>query len=113
MKKIVEYFRQEGILFRSLSPIAPKELGSRKKVEIYLGVDTKSFYTMILFIEKKSRILRKESEALMQLHTQLEKKISAKIVKKYILVAAPLCSKAKRYMEEQGWRVVEVGAKEA
>ena len=109
MKEIVEYYRKKGILFRSLKHIPTKELGSRKKVEIYLGVDTNTYYTMIIFIEKKSRILRKEAEEIMLFHDKLEKQISSKILKKYTLIKAPLCSKAKKSMEEKGWKVEEVG----
>ncbi len=108
MKKIVEHYRKKGILFRSLKRIPTKELGSRKKVEIYLGVDTKTYYTMIIFIEKKSRILRKEAEEIMLFHDKLEKQIASKILKKYIVIKAPLCSKAKKSMEEKGWKVEEV-----
>jgi hypothetical protein len=109
MKEVVEYYSNKGILFRSLKQIPVKELGSRKRVEIYLGVDTQSYYTMIISIEKKSRILRKEAEEIMLFHEKLEKQIASKILKKYILIKAPLCSKAKKSMEEKGWKVEEVG----
>ena len=41
MKQIVEYLQKKNIIFKSLKEILPKELGSRKKVSLHLGVDLK------------------------------------------------------------------------
>ena len=105
MKKIVEYLHSKKLIFKSLKEITPKELGSRKKIALYLGVDLKEYYTLVMCIEKKSRILRKEANELMLLHEKMEKYIDSKITKKYIIIKAPLCSKAKALLEEQGWKV--------
>ncbi len=108
MKEIVEYLQQKNIIFKSLEEVAPKEVGSRKKVGLYIGVDLKGFYALAVLLEKKSRVLRKEAEVLMALHEKLEKYIDTKITKKYIIIKAPLCSKAKDLLEEKGWRVFHV-----
>jgi len=105
MKRIVEYLQEKHIIFKSLKSITPKELGSRKKIELYLGVDLKGFYAVVMSVEKKSRVLRKEAEELMLLHEKLEKYIDSSIKKKYIIIKAPLCSKAKAMLEEHGWKV--------
>ena len=105
MKKIVEYLQEKHIIFKSLKRITPKELGSRKKIELYLGVDLKDYYSVVMLVEKKSRVLRKEAEELMLLHGKLEKYIDSSIKKKYMIIKAPLCSKAKALLEEHGWKV--------
>ena len=105
MKQIVEYLQQKNIIFKSLKEIRPKELASRKKIELYLGVDLKGYYALVMRIEKKSRVLRKEAGELMLLHEKLEKYIDSKIMKKYMIIIAPLCSKAKALLEENGWKV--------
>ena len=105
MKKIVEYLHSKKLIFKSLKEITPKELGSRKKIELYLGIDLKEYYTLVMRVEKKSRILRKEANELMLLHEKLEKYIDSKITKKYIIIKAPLCSKAKALLEDHGWKV--------
>ncbi len=105
MKKIVEYLQQKNIIFKSFKEIMPKELGSRKKIELYLGVDLKGYYTLVMHVEKKSRVLRKEVGEFMVLHEKLEKHIDSKITKKYIIIKAPLCSKAKALLEENKWKV--------
>jgi hypothetical protein len=86
----------------------PKELGSRKKVSLNLGIDLKGYYALVMEVEKKSRVLRKEAGELMLLHEKLEQYVESKITKKYILIKAPLCSHAKAMLEENGWKVWHV-----
>lgn len=105
MKKIVEYLKNHDLIFKSLDPISPKELGSRKKIEIYLGVDLEGYYADVMNVQKKSRVLRKEIGELMALHTKLESYVDSSIKKKYIIIQAPLCSKARALLEENNWTV--------
>ncbi len=105
MKYIVDYLQKKQIIFKSLKEIIPKELGSRKKVQLFIGVDLKGYYALVMQLEKKSRVLRKEVGDLIRLHEKLEKYIDSKITKKYILIKAPLCSHAKKMLEENGWKV--------
>lgn len=105
MKALVEYLNHKNIIFKSLQEITPKELGSRKKVAMYLGVDLKGYYALVMEVKKKSRVLRKEAGELILLHEKLETYIGSKITKKYIIIKAPLCSHAKAMLEEHGWKV--------
>jgi len=110
MKEIVEFLQQKRIIFKSFKEIAPKEIGSRKRVGLYVGVDIKGYYALVMVLEKKSRVLRKEARELMALHEKLEHYIDSKINKKYIIIKAPLCSHAKAMLEENGWRVFTMEA---
>ncbi|NOR56322.1 MAG: hypothetical protein GQ531_08945 [Sulfurovum sp.] len=105
MKEIVEYLQGKNLIFKSLKEITPKELGSRKKITLYLGVDMKGYYALVMSLEKKSRVLKKEALELMALHEKVERYMDTKIMKKYIIIKAPLCSKAKSLMEEHKWKV--------
>jgi preprotein translocase subunit SecD len=109
MKALVEYLNHKNIIFKSLQEIMPKELGSRKKVSLYLGLDLKGYYSLVMEVEKKSRVLRKEAAELMRLHEKLEQYVESKITKKYMIVKAPLCSHAKAMLEENGWKVWHEG----
>lgn len=109
MKSLLEKLQSKNLIFKSFKEIAPKELGSRKKVNIYLAVDLKKYYTLVMTIEKKSRILKKEAQTLMDLHEKLEKLKETKITKKHIFITAPLCSKAKALLEENKWKVWHEG----
>lgn len=108
MKALVEYLNYKNIIFKSLEEIMPKELGSRKKVSLYLGVDLKGYYALVIELDKKSRVLRKEATELMLLHEKLEKYIDSRVTKKYIMIKAPLCSHAKTVLGENGWKVWHV-----
>ncbi len=105
MKEIVEFLASKKLVCRRLKAIAPKELGSRKRVEIYLGVALDDYYCTIMVLKKKSRVLRKEAEELEKLHNLLCEKVGAAIKRKYLLIDAPLCSKAAALLEERGWRI--------
>jgi len=109
MKDIVEYLGKRNIIFKSLKEIAPKLLGSRKKVSLHVGVDLKSYYVLVIELEKKSRVIQKEVNELVVLHEKTERYIDSRITKKYIIIKAPLCSKAKALLEEKGWRVWHEG----
>jgi len=50
-------------------------------------------------------VLRKEVGELMALHEKLEAYIDSSIKKKYMIIKAPLCSKAKALLEENAWKV--------
>ena len=104
MKTIVEHLRIHGILCRKLSEISPKELGTRKRIIPYVGVNLEGYYCSVFVLSKKSRVLRKEAEELEELHKKMERWKGTTISKKYIWVDAPLCSKAKAWMEEKGWK---------
>lgn len=105
MKELVEYLNTKNIIFKSLREITPKELGSRKKISLYLGVNLKGYYALVMQLEKKSRVLRKEAAELIGLHEKVERHIDSKVTKKYIIIKAPLCSHAKKMLEESGWKV--------
>jgi alkyl hydroperoxide reductase subunit AhpF len=101
----VDFFNEDGIIFQSLKKIIPRELSTRKKIDIYLGVDIKGYFVDIMQLEKKSRILLKEAKEIELLHKKLELYNGSLIKKRYIIVKAPLCSKAKSYLESEGWKV--------
>ena len=105
LKDIVEFLAKKKILFKSMTQITPKELGSRKKLQIYLAVDMGGYYNLIIYISKKSRFIQKDANDIINLHTKVERLKDIIIKKKIILIDAPLCSKAKAKLIEDGWRV--------
>ncbi len=104
MRVIVDHLRAAGIVCKKLTPVPPKELNSRKRVTIHLGVDTDGYYCSVWHLSKKSRVLRKEAEELFDLHDRLERHADTLITRKFIRIDAPLCSKARALMEGKGWR---------
>ena len=105
MKEIVEFLAGRGILCPRFEVVEPRKLESRKRVEIYRGVDREGYYCLVMVLRKKSRILSKEAEELETLHRRLEAKMEARIKRCYLLYDAPLCSKAAAWLREKGWKI--------
>ena len=108
MKSVVELLASKGILCRRFEKVEPKKLESRKRVEIYRGVETDDYYCMVIVARNKSRILRKEASEYIELHRRLEEKMGAKVKRRYLLYDAPLCSKAAAMLEEAGWKLIPI-----
>ena len=105
LKALTQYFVNKNILFKQIEQITPKTLGSRKKIGIYsaLGID-KNYYA-IFIIDAKSRFLRKNAQDLLLLLEQLIAHEEHNFKKKILLISSPLCSKAKTFLQEEGWSV--------
>jgi hypothetical protein len=59
MQEFEKVTTQLDLLCPKLQVLSPKELGSRKRVSIFFGVDEQSYYCFIIFVSKKSRILKR------------------------------------------------------
>lgn len=105
MKKLTNYFTHKNILFKELNPLEPKELNSRKKLDIYTGVGIDSNYYAIFIIDAKSRFIRKNANDLLELYAKLVEYKEHNFKKKILLISSPLCSKAKAFLKENGWSV--------
>ena len=106
MKEVVEALSQNSIICKSLDKIELKTLGSRKKIDLYLGVTINKFYCIIIYINRKSSIVTKDIKDYIKLHQKLEEYNSSKILKKYIIIQSPLSTKAKERLESSGWKII-------
>ncbi len=105
MKELVEFFKKRGIIFRSLRPLDPKALGIKKRLELFEGVDLEGAFVLVMKIARKSRVVQKEAQQLEVLAKEIESKVGHRFKYRYMIIQAPLCSKAKKWLEENGWRV--------
>lgn len=105
MKALTEYFVQKNILFKEIENIEPKSLGSRKKIDIYTGVGIDKNYYAVFIVDAKSRFLRKNANDLLVLLSQLADFKGHNFKKKFLLISSPLCSKAKTFLQDEGFRV--------
>lgn len=104
-KELIDFLAKKKVICKSFEAISLKELGSRKKAELFFGVNLEDYYCFVFVVEKKSRFLTKDANEFLELHLRVEKYKDTTIKKKYILVKAPLCSKAKALLEENSWIV--------
>lgn len=105
MKELTTYFTNKNILFKEIKSIYPKELDSRKKIEIYAATTIDSKFYAIFVVDSKSRFIRKNADALMELCEKLAVYLDHNFKKKELLISSPLCSKAKEYLKQNDWSV--------
>jgi regulator of sigma D len=105
LKDLTKYFLQKDILFKEINPVLPKDLGSRKKIDIFVATSLSKEYYAIFVIDAKSRFIKKNAFDLDELCTKLTDFIEHNFKKKELLISSPICSKAKKYLEEQSWSV--------
>jgi hypothetical protein len=99
MKEVVDALLKYNIVCKKLEKIS---FPTKKRVDVFLGVNLKSEYCLVVRIYKKSRFLRKDIEFL----NEIEKffKINFRRKKK-IVILKEICSKAKSEINE--WRVID------
>ena len=105
MKEITKYFLDQDILFKDFEKVEANELGSRKKIEIFSATASNRDYYAIFVIDGKSRFIRKNAEDLMLLLQKLIDYKGHNFKRKVLLISSPLCSKAKKFLEDQKWSV--------
>jgi hypothetical protein len=105
LKKLTTYYTNKNILFRDVKQITPKEIGSRKKIDIYAATSVDSNFYAIFIVDSKSRFIRKSANDLMELCEKLSIHLDHNFKKKELLVSSPLCSKAKEYLKQNDWSI--------
>jgi hypothetical protein len=106
MKELVNVLLKKNYIYKSLKEIDKKTLDSRKKIDIYEGVDTNSYYASIFILVQKSRFLRKNADDLEMLFEKLKVVQDHNYKKKILIYQMPLCGKAKVQMKESGWVLI-------
>lgn len=105
MKNLTKYYLNKDILFKEIKEVSVKDLGSRKKIEIYVATSVFKDYYAIFLINAKSRFIRKNAEDLIILCEKLAQVQEHNFKKKELLISSPLCSKAKKFLKENKWSV--------
>ena len=93
---------QKNIYLKEIKDVTPK---IRKKMKIYIGVDMKNFYYLLVELNTKSRFLIKNAKELIEFVSTISE-INFKNNKKILFLESPICSKAKEYLKNNGWRTV-------
>ena len=105
MKKLTTYYTNKNILFKDIKQVLPKELDSRKKIDIYAATSVDSNFYAIFIVDSKSRFIRKSANDLMELCEKLSIHLDHNFKKKELLISSPLFSKAKEYLKQNDWNV--------
>ncbi len=105
MKELTEYFNNKGIIFKEIKEIKTKDLNSRKKIKIYIATSIKNEYYSIFIVDSKSRFIKNNANDLIELNQRLIDFIDHNFKVKELFISSPLCSKAKKILENEKWRV--------
>ena len=105
MKELTTYYTNKNILFKDIKQISPKDLGSRRKIDIYAATTIDSKFYAIFILDSKSRFIRKNANDLMELCERLSVYLDHNFKKKELLISSPLCSKAKEYLKQNEWSI--------
>ncbi|WP_457596201.1 hypothetical protein [Hydrogenimonas sp.] len=106
LKEVLDPLRQRGLVFRRFEPFSLKEIGSRKRIAVFHGVDTENRYTLVFAVKRRSRVLRRDVAEWLELKKRIEAYLGYPILQTIALIEAPLCSHAKGMLEEAGWTVL-------
>jgi len=103
MNELNNFLFEKNIILKEIENITPK---TRKKIEIYLGVDLKNSYYLIIKLNKKSRFLMKDAKELLEFLSNIDriKDINFKYKKRVLILSGEICSKTKEFFKE--WRVL-------
>jgi hypothetical protein len=96
MKDVVDVLNKNGIICKKLEEI---KINSKKKIKVFLGLNLKNEYCLVVAIYKKSRFLTKDLEFL----EKIIPNINFRYKKKILILNSPICSKAKDKLKE--WRI--------
>ncbi len=105
MKDLTKYYLDKDVLFKQIEKVLPKDIGSRKKVDIFVATSITKEYYSIFIIDVKSRFLKKEAMDLINLNEKLVEYKEHNFKKKELLISSLICSKAKKFLEDNRWRV--------
>ena len=108
MKELLHTLKDNNLIFKSLEELDKKALGTRTKIGLYKAIDRNGYFTVIFKIERKSRILQKDVLTYEQLVGVISQSLEHNFKFKIALINAPLCSKAKALLKENGWKVLIV-----
>jgi len=108
MKDLLHILNDNSLIYKSLEKLDNKTLGTRAKIDFYKATDVNGYYTLIFNIERKSRVLQKDVLIYEQLVQIISQAVDHNFKFKISLIEAPLCSKAKKLLKENGWKVLIV-----
>ena len=106
MKEILHILKDNNLIYKSLEELDKKALCTRTKIGLYKAIDLDGYFTVLFSIERKSRVLQKDVLVYEQLVQTISQSVDHNFKFKIALINAPLCSKAKALLKENGWKVL-------
>lgn len=106
MRDFVEFLKRKGKIYKKIESIAPKEIGIRNKIQIHHCTDPKGYYTLIITITQKSRVLQNDVAKYDAIFDKCVSYLDHNCKYKLLIIESPLCSKAAAKFKEHGWVIL-------
>lgn len=103
-KEICKLFEDKNILLKKLQDVNLADFTKKRTYKCYFGVNTKSFYTLVLIRNAKSRFLIKEFAFIENLHSHLCAKTGINIKKLICFYNSDICTKTLNAFKQKGWK---------
>ncbi|MBE0491788.1 MAG: hypothetical protein IBX44_06010 [Sulfurospirillum sp.] len=104
-KQISDLAIKRNLVLVKLQVFDKKKLGTRKKLTVFIGLDTKDFYHTFFIFEQKSRFVLQHAHELSQLQVTLDELRKRRSRFKHLCLCCAVCQKAKVFLENEGWRI--------
>jgi len=103
IKNLTSFLNTKDFLFSSFVKIEPKQINSRKKIQIFSACDIKKNFVSIFVIDQKSRFLIKNAKEIIELKDRLALKEDHNFKKNIFIIKSEVCSKAINHFKENKW----------
>jgi hypothetical protein len=104
VKEVLERLRTQ-YLFTTFLSVDRSVIKTRKQMSIFMGVDSKSYYHLIFSVAQKSRFLQKHALEISSFHEHMVLHVNHNYKYKHLFLEADICSKARVFLENEGWKV--------
>ena len=107
MKTLIETLAKYDLIFKDMEKVDLKKLKIKTRVNIYKATSVNGDYCSIFEINKKSRFLTKDSLKLLDINESLKEHYEHNFAKSFLYISSPLCSKAKKVLEDEKWMIIK------
>ncbi|ANE36162.1 hypothetical protein CIG11343_1148 [Campylobacter iguaniorum] len=91
--QISEIFSLNKILLRNLKTLDFSEFSKKRNYQLFLGIDTNSFYTLVFLRTAKSKVFNKEIGDLATVCKEIENKFDTLIKRRILIYNSQICQK--------------------
>lgn len=108
MKNLIDILNSNNIILKKIEKIDLSNLNSRQKIDLFSGVNESKYYMAVFMVTNKSRFVKSSAIKLIELEKRLEIYVNHIYKNRVLVITSPLCSKAKSFLKEDKWKIIEV-----
>ncbi len=106
MMSDLETLKRNRFSSARMHELNPAQLGIRKKVRLFHARENDGSISGVIALTQKSRVVLKDVAVLEQIIEKMAFYSQSIHNRKVLIIEAPLCSKARNALEDEGWDIV-------